>query len=99
MRVVGPGLRLSFQRQTTSQLADFLSTLLSVGRPVIDRTGLSAAYDFTLDLREAAPPGETDAGSAVSVALQQQLGLKLEGRKAPLEIMVIDRAERVPAGN
>jgi uncharacterized protein (TIGR03435 family) len=66
------------------------------GRPVLDRTGLTGSYDFTLDWSPdfggARPP---DPGAAeLFTALQEQLGLKLELRKEPLEFIVIDHAER-----
>ena len=44
------------------------------------------------------PPGDTQAPSLFT-AVQEQLGLKLESRKAPVEIIVVDSAERVPTGN
>jgi hypothetical protein len=76
-------------------------------RAVIDQTGLTAAYDFKLqympDPAETmpAPPG-TDKdiappapdNPAIFTALTEQLGLKLEARKGPVEIVVVDRAER-----
>ncbi len=75
-------------------------------RPVIDKTGLDKNYDFTLvftpdlppDIRkEDLPPGFLDHPSIFD-ALKQQLGLKLEAQKGPVEYYVIDHVER-PAGN
>ena len=60
--------------------------------PVTNGTGIQGAYDFTLSW----PTGDMDA--AVFSAIQEQLGLKLESRKVPAEVIVIDRAER-PAAN
>jgi uncharacterized protein (TIGR03435 family) len=57
--------------------------------PVIDRTGLTGEYDITVDLRSN---GDWFA------ALDEQLGLKLEARKAPLNVLVIDTAA-MPAVN
>jgi uncharacterized protein (TIGR03435 family) len=92
---VGPGLRVSFRRSTVAQLAEFLSNLVFVDRPVVDASGLAAPYDFLLDLREVAD--STDATRpSLGTLLQEQLGLKLEPRKAPVEILVIDHAERSP---
>jgi uncharacterized protein (TIGR03435 family) len=84
-----------------------IATLLSrhLDRPVIDRTGLSGSFDIELEVAEikAAPgykPGPSDlalppaAGPTIFVALQEQLGLKLEPVMAPLAVIVIDQAER-----
>ncbi len=91
-----------------SNLANLLSRQFE--RPVIDMTGLKGFYDFELqwtpDEGAAMPkPGEggalTDSatGPSLMVALQQQLGLKLEMRKAPVDILVIDRVDRIPKEN
>ena len=73
----------------------------SPGRQVIDKTGLTGKYDFTLEfsLRElTAAPGDDPLPSLFD-AMQQQLGLKLEDRKAPFDVVVVDHAERVPTEN
>ena len=71
-------------------LAATLSRLM--GRKVIDRTGLSGVYDFTL---EFAPPDVVDSPlPALVTALQEQLGLKLEATNGPVEVLVIDHAEK-----
>ena len=63
-----------------------------MGRKVIDRTGLSGVYDFTL---EFAPPDAVDSPlPALVTALQEQLGLKLEATNGPVEVLVIDHAEK-----
>jgi len=60
---------------------------------ILDRTGLTREYDFTLWY-------EADASAArVSTALEKQLGLKLEERKAASDVVVIDHAERAPTEN
>lgn len=84
-----------------------IASLLSrhLDRPVIDRTGLSGSFDIELEATEirAAPdykPGPSDlalppaAGPTIFVALQEQLGLKLEPVIVPLAVIVIDQAER-----
>ncbi len=64
--------------------------------PVVDKTGIDGVYDIALDIN-------TDrGGDAFAVwqrALQEQLGLKLESQKAAVTMLIIDRAERIPAGN
>ena len=94
-------------------LAGFLGGRL--GRPVLERTGLTGKYDFKLEWTpesselsgKGGPEGPGEKGEAagadplgpsLSTALQEQLGLKLESRKAPVETLVIDRAEK-PSAN
>jgi uncharacterized protein (TIGR03435 family) len=61
----------------------------TLGSPVVDHTGLDGLYDYTFDW-----PG---AGSSLFAAVDE-LGLKLEAKKEPIEVVVIDRATR-PSGN
>jgi uncharacterized protein (TIGR03435 family) len=93
-----------------SALVDRLS--LEVGRKVVDKTGLEGRYDFTLHWTpeqqaplggpgngsEGAPPSSDSSGPSIFTALQEQLGLKLESAKGPVETIVIDRIER-PSAN
>lgn len=64
-------------------------------RVVLDRTGLAGAWDFELAFAPAdvAASATTDTPSLVT-ALQEQLGLKLEATRAPVEVLVVDRIER-----
>ncbi|MEO6807263.1 MAG: TIGR03435 family protein [Edaphobacter sp.] len=70
------------------------------GRVAIDATGLKGSYDFTLkwssgDASPALPEGSAAGDSPAFVtALQEQLGLKLESRKAPVEVLEIDHVEQ-----
>ena len=80
-----------------------LALLLSgpAGRPVVDKTGLTGKYDMHLDMGQPGPPsadGSADPGSSIFTVVQEQLGLKLEGVKAPVDVLVIDRAE-APSAN
>jgi len=79
----------------------------SAGR-VVDKTGLDGTYDFTLEFAgrfqsgaypAPLPDGELDTDPDLFGALQQQLGLKLERKTTPLDVVVIDHAERVPTEN
>ncbi len=97
-----------------STMAEFASvlqanTLVNLDRPVVDQTGLgSVRYDFTLKFTPdasqivgPAPPAAADNADAppdLFTAFQQQLGLKLESTKAPVEVMVIDKVEK-PSAN
>ena len=100
----GPGL-LARRGGRIAQLVAPLSDL--TGRPVIDKTGLTGLYDFTLEFAYegrmpglmgalGVPPGapvNPDAPS-LSAALQEQLGLKLEAARGPVEVVVIDKLEK-----
>ena len=80
-----------------------------LGRSVIDKTGLTGKYDFKLEwtpdpgeLRfpaggPDAPPPPDLSGPSIFTAVQEQLGLKLESVKGPVEILVIDHAEKPDA--
>jgi uncharacterized protein (TIGR03435 family) len=86
-----------------------LTSLLGgqVNLPVLDKTGLGGYYDFTLEFAAMVPgapppaPGDaaSDPGPNLDAALQQQLGLRLVGSKAKLDVIVIDKAEKVPTAN
>jgi len=74
-------------------------------RPVLDRTGLEGSYSFNAKLsdvpKEASGPGANDGGlsSGVLFWALQDLGLKLEPRRDPVEFLVIDHADKVPVEN
>jgi uncharacterized protein (TIGR03435 family) len=70
------------------ELARILSNYTD--RPVIDRTGLQGSYGVTLDF--SVDPG--DDRPVVFAAVQEQLGLKLEPGRAPIEMLVIDHIEK-----
>jgi uncharacterized protein (TIGR03435 family) len=69
----------------------------TVGRPIIDRTGLKGRYDIELQYSIAATPStaadQADAPSSAFTAIQEQLGLKLEPQKERLDVLVIDQVE------
>lgn len=72
-----------------------------VRRSVIDKTGLTGTYDVHLRWASEPPPGAdvADPGApSISDALEEQLGLKLEAGRGPVEYLVVDRVER-PSGN
>jgi uncharacterized protein (TIGR03435 family) len=79
-----------FNHSSMTELARGLSDL--VGRPVVDRTEIPGVYDVKLTW---APENQPDAtGPSIFTALQEQAGLKLEARKVPVELIVIDKAEK-----
>jgi hypothetical protein len=76
------------------RLADQISGQL--GKPVTDATGLKGRYDIGL-YWVADSTAETDAGPTLLQALQDQLGLRLESKKGPVDFIVVDHAEKTPA--
>jgi bla regulator protein blaR1 len=99
----------SYKNWSMATLVDWLSVLPSVGRPVIDRTSIDGRYSFNANLfdlpKDASPLdmkvaiGRSDAGDVLFSTLPEQLGLKLEAQKAPIEMIVIDHADKVPVEN
>ena len=117
-------VRLTANKQTMSGLSDMLSVQFDL--PVVDMTGLTGKYDFTLYFApeglagmrlpggpppDASPPGEAGPGMPMAsapdgqsspnlfTALQEQLGLKLEQKKGPVDLLVIDHMEKTPIEN
>jgi uncharacterized protein (TIGR03435 family) len=63
-------------------------------------TSLAGFYDVTLDwVEDGSASADVQKFPELPIALQEQLGLKLESRKAPLEVVVVDHIERVPTEN
>jgi uncharacterized protein (TIGR03435 family) len=62
------------------------------GRVIIDKTGLTGNYEFTL--RYTTEPNATDDRPSLFTALEEQLGLKLVSDRAPLQVLVVDHIER-----
>jgi uncharacterized protein (TIGR03435 family) len=111
-RRCGPGegeagqKHVACQHMTMAVLADTLQEIAprDVAMPVVDQTGLPGSYNFKLDwapaVRAAAGASpEAPAGPTLFDALETQIGLKLESKKLPLSVIVIDRVERVPTEN
>lgn len=102
---VGPaGLVMQGQRIAMPELVRLLS--MALGRRVVDRTGFAKSFDLHLGFvpdemtpsMPPPPPGSGISGSSLAEALQQQLGLRLESKKGPVEVIVVDHAE-APSGN
>ncbi len=93
--------------QPLSKLTAMLGN--QIDRPVLDKTGLTGRYDFDLDFTANLPPAAaasdapgthpTEPGPDVAAAIQQQLGLRLVASKATLDVLVVDKAARVPTPN
>jgi bla regulator protein blaR1 len=105
--LLGTSIRMKFdgvqavgmdaRNMSAADLASQLSRQL--GSVVVDKTGLTGNYDFRLNWTSDASqtpsaPVSEDSASSLFTALQDQLGLKLEPQKAPMEVLVIDHVER-----
>jgi uncharacterized protein (TIGR03435 family) len=87
--------RITAKEVPIARLADVLFG--EVGRPVFDMTGLAGNYSFVFYF---APEGSADTSEpSIFAALQEQIGLRLEARKGPVELLVIDHAEKIPTEN
>ena len=87
-------------------MARLAETLSRLGLTVVDQTGVNGVFDFKLTYDPAstwpsadATAGTSDSGPSIFTALQEQLGLRLESRKVPIEYLVIDHVERAPTEN
>jgi uncharacterized protein (TIGR03435 family) len=78
-----------------AQLADSLAHM-AVAHRVVDKTGLTGKYSFTLTYspEQADPSGPDDAAPSIFAALQEQLGLKLQPGTEPADVVVVDHVER-----
>ena len=94
---------------TMAQLAEDLPAFGAsyIAHPVVDETGLKDGWDFTLSWTpphlthagESASENDPNGGLTIPEALEKQLGLKLETKKRPMDVLVIDRVERMPTNN
>ncbi|MDR3699235.1 MAG: TIGR03435 family protein [Candidatus Sulfopaludibacter sp.] len=92
-------MSVSVRRVSISQLIDPLSHMFQM--PVVDMTGLNGRYDVAISMAKYIPQSgdRADPISIIQTALEEDLGLKLEARKMPLDYLIVDRAARVPSGN
>jgi uncharacterized protein (TIGR03435 family) len=89
------GGHLELQHASIPVFIQYLGGAHAADRPVIDRTGLSGYFDFVLNWSpESVQTNSSDIGASIFTAIQEQLGLRLEPRKAPSEFIVIDGVER-----
>ncbi len=99
--------RLGGRNVTIGFMADMLSQMVDLGRPMIDASGLTGAFDFLLEFTrdsraqvltqlgvDTAPDPD---GPSFEQALREQLGLKLDRRTGSMQVMVLDRVERPTA--
>lgn len=79
---------------TMARFAEYLSR--NADLPILDMTGLKGFYDLNLQWFPEPKAGETPQGPALREAMEEQLGLKLENRKAQIDIVVVDHVEKTP---
>jgi uncharacterized protein (TIGR03435 family) len=99
--------RFRHNRMTMLMLAAMIARYMHI--PVLDQTAIPGAFEVKLDwtrdnsLPAAAAPGAVAAepadGPSIFEAVQKQLGLKLEKRKGPVDVLVVDHAEKTPLAN
>jgi uncharacterized protein (TIGR03435 family) len=101
----GPQLRgrISHNQMSMALLASLLSRFER--QTIVDQTGISGRFDVKLEWSPdkifapedfTAPPPERPG---LFAAIQEQLGLKLESRRGPLEVLIVDQAAKIPEGN
>jgi uncharacterized protein (TIGR03435 family) len=94
----------AFHFRIVGDMSAFARSLIAfVGRPIYDRTDLKGVYEINLDVTRDRPgqadtPGLPNQGAEFVDAVEQ-VGLRLESRKEPMEIIVVDHAERTPTEN
>jgi uncharacterized protein (TIGR03435 family) len=91
--------RITAERASMAVLAETLARI--VEHPVVDQTGLQGVYSLKLQYTPDNPKsdGPDAAGPSIYAALQEQLGLKLQTQRLPVEVIVVDYVERVPTEN
>lgn len=92
------GVRMEGDRVPISELVRVLAVALN--QPVLDRTNRPGTFDIRLQFINEVPgaPPSDSPGPSVFIALQEQLGLRLQSAKGPVEFLVIDHVER-PSAN
>jgi uncharacterized protein (TIGR03435 family) len=100
------GLDLRVRNASMSDLAHGMQEAV-LDKPVVDETGLSGRYDFNLKWTpdesqlsglQAVEPPDANGPPGLYTAIQEQLGLKIESKKAPVDVLVVDRLEK-PSAN
>jgi uncharacterized protein (TIGR03435 family) len=84
---------------TYGSLSLFITPLSrQLGRVIVDKTGLTGKYDFTLEWTPEGAAPTDQSGPDIFTAIQEQMGLKLESTKGPVDVIVIDHIEK-PSAN
>ena len=98
-------VRIGGRKVPLALLAAHLGEMGQFDRPILDRTGLNGTFDFVLEWGpdpasgSGAPEDHDDRQTNLGEALRDQLGLKLERQRAPMEVLLIDHVDQQPAEN
>jgi uncharacterized protein (TIGR03435 family) len=92
--ISGQHWRLTARKQSLRNFAGWLTVQLH--NPVTDDTGASGDYDFTLDFT---PDVQRDDSPDLLTAIRSQLGLQIVEKKGPVDVLVIDRVQKLPTDN
>jgi uncharacterized protein (TIGR03435 family) len=92
-------MSIMVHRVPIAQLVEVLSKVFQM--PVVDTTGLTKRYDVTINVAKYIQQSgdRPDPLSIIQMGLQEELGLKLESKKVPLDLLIVDHAEKVPTEN
>jgi len=97
-------MSVTISRAPISQLVNMLGQI--VRAPIVDNTGLTGRYDLTLniakyaaDMAERGKEISMDPMAMIVPILQEELGLKIESKKIPLDLLIIDHLEKSPIAN
>jgi uncharacterized protein (TIGR03435 family) len=95
-RIGGGSMTILLEGMPISRLTQTLQT--NAGRVIVDKTGLTGTYDVEFETEASVPgfeaaPGKEPVGLSLFTALPEQLGLKLESERGPVDVIVIDGAE------
>jgi len=96
----GKGLNIAFTHVTLAELAEMAGSPLQA--VVVDQTGLKGAWDFTIDASTFAMQRPADLEDAISMMIQMmndQLGIKVEQKRVPAEVLIVDHIEKMPVEN
>jgi uncharacterized protein (TIGR03435 family) len=91
------------QQEPVAKLAEILRT--AEPRPIVDKTGLTGRYDFTLEFSTdtlqgtAVGAAETPGAPDLNTALREQLGLQIIAKKLPFDVVVVESFDRLPTEN
>jgi uncharacterized protein (TIGR03435 family) len=103
-----PGGRMGMRghNETTAEFASAIGPR-TLGAPLTDATGLTGKYDYKIfwsatatdAVRRGTPPADDSDGPSIFDAIQEQLGLKIEKRRGPVQMLVVDHVEKKPTEN